>query len=59
MKIMFWNLKNNSNEKWLSELIRENDVDIAIFAEYHNTSFDEVITKLDNNYVHHDGYSCC
>lgn len=59
MKILFWNLKNNSNEKWLSELIRENDVDIAIFAEYHNTSFDDVITKLDNNYIHHDGYGAC
>lgn len=59
MKILFWNLKNNSNEKWLSELIRENDVDIAIFAEYQNTSFDDVITKLDNNYIHHDGYGAC
>lgn len=59
MKILFWNLKNNSNEKWLSELIRENDVDIAIFAEYQSTSFDDVITKLDNNYIHHDGYGAC
>lgn len=59
MRILFWNLKNNSNEKWLSELIREKNVDIAIFAEYQNTSFDEVIAKLDYNYIHHEGYGAC
>ena len=34
VKILFWNLKNNSNEKWVEDIISENDVDIALFAEY-------------------------
>ena len=58
MKILFWNLKNNSNEKWVADIIRENDVDIAIFAEYKSTSFDYVLSCL-KNYLQYDGYGAC
>ena len=59
MKILFWNLNNNSNEKWVAEIIREKDVDIAIFAEYQSTSFENVLSDLDNIYNWHDGFGGC
>ena len=58
MKILFWNLKNNSNGKWVSEIIRENDIDIALFAEYQRTSFKNVLSNLQN-YIKYDGYGAC
>lgn len=58
MKILFWNLKKNSNAKWVSEIIRENDIDIALFAEYENTSFETVLSNLQY-YIQHDGYGAC
>ena len=58
MKILFWNLKNNSNEKWVVDIIRENDIDIALFAEYKNTSFETVLSNLQY-YTQHDGYGAC
>ena len=58
MKILFWNLKKNSNAKWVSEIIRENDIDIALFAEYENTSFETVLSNLQH-YIQHDGYGAC
>ena len=59
MKILFWNLNRKSNEKWVSDIILENDVDIAIFAEYQNTSFNTVISNLKDEYKHHIGYNYC
>ena len=34
MKILFGDLKYNPNEKWVNGIIRENNVDVALFAEY-------------------------
>ena len=59
MKILFWNLKNNSNEKWIAKAIQENEIDIALFAEYHNTSFERIISSLESSYTQHDGYGGC
>ena len=58
MKILFWNLKNNSNEKWIEDIIDENNVDIALFAEYKGISFENMLANL-NCYEHHDGYGAC
>ena len=58
VKILFWNLKNNPNEKWVSEIIHENDIDIALFAEYQRTSFKNVLSNLQN-YIQYDGYGAC
>ena len=59
MRILFWNLKGNSNEGLLSKLLQENAVDIAIFAEYQGTSFNKVLEALDQEYVQYDGYGAC
>ena len=59
MRILFWNLKGNSNEGLLSKLLQENAVDIAIFAEYQGTSFNKVSEALDQEYVQYDGYGAC
>ena len=59
MNILFWNLKGNKNEKWIAEIIREKDVDIAVFAEYTTTVFEDVISNLENQYIQHDGNDGC
>ena len=58
VKILFWNLKNNSNEKWVEDIISENDVDIALFAEYKGMSFERALAQL-KNYEQHEGYGVC
>lgn len=58
MKLLFWNLKNNSNEKWIEYILRERNVDIALFAEYQGTSFATVASKLPD-YMQYDGYGGC
>lgn len=34
LNLLFWNLNRNKNEDYIVKCIVENDVDIAIFAEY-------------------------
>ena len=58
MNVLFWNLKQNPNEKWVADLTREKDVDIAVFAEYQGTSFEYVLSALQD-YVRYDGYGAC
>lgn len=59
MNILFWNLKKNSNAQWIKHIIIENNVDIAVFAEYENTDFEEVIRNLKNQFIRHDGKGGC
>ncbi len=59
MRILFWNLKNNSNEKWISNLISSNNIDVAIFAEYKNTSFEAVKNSLNGKFNQYDGLGAC
>lgn len=58
MKILFWNLSGNANEKWVKDTINEHDVDIALFAEYQSTSFEHVLSILED-YTQYDGYGGC
>lgn len=58
MRILFWNLKKNPNEKWISEILKENDIDIALFAEYAGVSFGNVEGEL-KKYQWYDGYGGC
>ncbi len=59
LRIFFWNLKNNSNAEWVVKTIQENDVDVALFAEYHGTDFKTVLTDLKGDYTRHDGKGGC
>jgi len=59
VNILFWNLKGNKNEKWIADTIQENDVDIAIFAEYHGVLFSDLFSLLKNEYMQFDGYGAC
>ncbi len=58
MNVLFWNLKQNPNEKWVADLTREKNVDIAVFAEYQGTSFEYVLSALPG-YIRYDGNSGC
>ena len=59
MNILFWNLKRNKNEQIISEIIQEQNIDVAIFAEYLNTDFSSVLKLLKEKYVLHSGYGGC
>ena len=59
VKVLFWNLKKNPNEKWIAEILKENDIDIAVFAEYDGTSFSKVQELLEEKYQYYDGYGGC
>lgn len=59
MNILFWNLKKNSNEKWIVELLTEHDIDVAIFSEYSGTSFEFLLDSLGGNYTRYDGKGAC
>ena len=50
IKLLFWNLKRNSIEKYIIDIIIENNIDVCIFAEYSGIKFDNVLLELKNNY---------
>ncbi len=59
IKLLFWNLARNSIEKYIIDIILENNIDICVFAEYSNIHFDIIISKLNNNYNIFDGMGGC
>lgn len=50
MNIMFWNLHKNDNTQLIVDMICENAIDIALFAEFSKIDFDEVLKKLENRF---------
>ena len=59
IKLLFWNLKRNSIEKYIIDIIIENNIDVCIFAEYSGIKFDNVLLELKNNYGLFDGNGGC
>lgn len=59
MKILFWNLKGNKIEKYIINCLQENEIDIAIFAEFKGIDFEYLIDKLDNSYYHPIDFGGC
>ncbi|MCR5812311.1 MAG: endonuclease/exonuclease/phosphatase family protein [Lachnospiraceae bacterium] len=59
MKVLFWNLGKNSIENYLSQCIKENDVDIALISEYGGIDFKLLRNKLGYGYVHVEGFGGC
>lgn len=50
MNLLFWNLHKNNIENFIADIIAENDVDVAIFAEYMQNNFNDVFDRLGNSY---------
>lgn len=46
VKILFWNLKENENSKYINCILSAEDIDIAVFAEYQGLD----LNKLDSQY---------
>lgn len=46
MNLLFWNLYKKNNQKYVVDIIQENNIDIAIFAEYIETDFRILEKKL-------------
>lgn len=50
LNVLFWNLRRNSIEDYIVECIAENDIDVAVFAEYENIDFLSIENKLGKMY---------
>lgn len=59
MKLLFWNLAKNKNEKYLKELIVEHSVDLLILSEFQATDLPLVISELNYEYNLYKGYGGC
>lgn len=59
MNLLFWNLKNNSNEQLIADCIVENNIDIALFAEHASTNFDYICQNLLSNFFCEKGAGGC
>lgn len=59
MNLLFWNLKQNSNERIIADIIAEQDIDIAVFAEHLQTDFSTVCNFLSGQYTPYPGYGGC
>lgn len=53
MKLLFWNLYNKEISKHVTTLISERKIDVAIFAEYHSLSIENVNRILENYTFQH------
>lgn len=58
MNIAFWNLGKNDNEDSIAHMIKENKIDIALFAEHKSTNFSSLCLNLDG-YSQSLGYGGC
>lgn len=59
IRLLFWNLAKNNNERHIVDLIRENSIDICVFAEYNNTDLKMIISELNDTFVLHSGCGGC
>ena len=59
MNILFWNMNKKQNIKVTQELLVENEIDVAILAEYSDTGIDKIIDQQGDSYIRHEGYGGC
>ena len=59
IKLLFWNLKRNSIDKYIIDIITENNIDICIFSEYNGIKFENVLLGLKNDYILYNGNGGC
>ena len=60
MKILFWNLAKHNLSKYIKEILAEQDIDVAIFAEHSGVDFRMLCEKvLNGKYVFIEGYGNC
>ena len=59
IKIMFWNLARNSIEKYIIDIISENDLDICVFSEFDKINFEKINAGLNNHYHVFEGIGGC
>jgi Endonuclease/Exonuclease/phosphatase family. len=59
LNLLFWNLGKNDNCHFLSHIINENKIDLAIVAEYLSTDMSSVISDLHGDYCLCNGNKGC
>lgn len=50
MNILYWNLNNKSNSKYIKKIIISKNIDIAIFSEFSSINENELLKLLENKY---------
>lgn len=54
MNFLFWNIKKNIDTfSIISALLKENDVDVCMLAEFPENKQDEISCKIDDSYILH------
>lgn len=59
INLLFWNLKKNAIEVYLANCMIENNIDIAIVAEFQGIEFSKLDKCLKSNYCHIEGIGGC
>lgn len=59
MNLLFWNLYNKNNSKYIADILEENNIDIAIFSEYNSVDFSKLKAEIENVYSIHMGMGGC
>lgn len=59
MNILFWNIKGNNLQKHIEQCLIENNVDVAVFAEYKGTDFLLLSKELNYSYQYIETIGGC
>lgn len=59
INLLFWNLAKNKIENYVADIIRENDIDVCVFAEYSGCQINSILSKLYGQYQFFDGMGGC
>lgn len=59
MNILFWNMYKKQNIAVTQELLEENEIDVAIFAEYNENGIQRIVEKQADTYMRCNGYGGC
>ncbi len=59
INLLFWNLAKNNIDKYIIGIIKEKNVDIAIFSEYSGINISNILANLNNEYLHYSTMGGC
>ena len=59
LNILFWNLEKKNNVQYLTDCIKEWQIDLIVLSEYENLDIPFVLNDLNNDYWHVAGKGGC
>lgn len=58
MNLLYWNIRKNSIEALICDIIKEKKIDIFIVSEYEGLNFDSLLESLNKEYFFQTSYAC-